>query len=351
MLPSKTVFIVGAGASKEVGMPLGTELRKTISEKLDLRFDTFSSRLEPSGDHDIYTVLSRKAGPQGNQMLNAYLDACWQIRDGIILSQSIDDYIYSRQDNPFIAECGKVAIARSILRAEKNSQLHFENNNIYNTIKFNQTTETWLHGFYLLLTQKVTKNELSNLFSNVTIISFNYDRCLEHYLVHALVEQYRIQIEDARNLVSKLKIFHPYGMVGNYFGSPHEVVEFGYAGIPKFDEIQNNIKTYTEEVGNTEGLNTIRNAIRDAEVLVFLGNAYHEINMKLLEDDSYITAGLSKRIFATNLGISESDMTVVYGQLLRICGLKNVQPRKYDDFHFADTCSNLFSQFQKSLRQ
>ena len=36
MIKSKTVFIVGAGASAEVGLPVGGQLKKVISDKLNI---------------------------------------------------------------------------------------------------------------------------------------------------------------------------------------------------------------------------------------------------------------------------------------------------------------------------
>ena len=39
MFEPKTVFILGAGASHEVGLPLGRESRKTINIKLDFYYD------------------------------------------------------------------------------------------------------------------------------------------------------------------------------------------------------------------------------------------------------------------------------------------------------------------------
>ena len=54
-LPGKMVFVVGAGASYEVGLPLGTELKKTISQNLDIRFENFSRMV--SGDSTIYEAF------------------------------------------------------------------------------------------------------------------------------------------------------------------------------------------------------------------------------------------------------------------------------------------------------
>jgi len=39
MFKSKTLFVVGAGASQEAGLPTGTELKSIIAEKLDITFD------------------------------------------------------------------------------------------------------------------------------------------------------------------------------------------------------------------------------------------------------------------------------------------------------------------------
>ena len=146
MLPSKTVFIVGAGASHEVGMPVGNKLREVISQKLDLRF-AFTNKPIGDGDLAIFQVLQNK----NSLRINDYLHACWQIRDGIILAPSVDDFINSHQHDPAIAECGKIAIARSILEAERQSKLFFERQNINDTINFKSIADSWYVGFYQLL--------------------------------------------------------------------------------------------------------------------------------------------------------------------------------------------------------
>lgn len=84
MLNSKTVFILGAGASFEVGFPLGSELRKKISTKLDISFDYHSSE-NTTGDVKIYSRIAQKYSSN----LNAFAHACWHIRDGIILSDQL----------------------------------------------------------------------------------------------------------------------------------------------------------------------------------------------------------------------------------------------------------------------
>ncbi len=59
MFKSKTTFIIGAGASKEVGMPVGTELAEIIHDKCDLRFDEFGRTIK-KGDARIFSYFQQK---------------------------------------------------------------------------------------------------------------------------------------------------------------------------------------------------------------------------------------------------------------------------------------------------
>src|SRR6266853_1701782 len=159
MLSSKTVFIVGAGASSEAGLPVGSELKGIIARKLDLRFEHFSSPIG-SGDLTIFEALRR----QYPNDINTYLGACWRVRDGIILAPSIDDFIDAHQEDETIAECGKLAIARSILEAERRSKLFYELRNIEDTVNFSSIKDTWYFGFFQLLNHRMTRGDLEGFF-------------------------------------------------------------------------------------------------------------------------------------------------------------------------------------------
>src|SRR2546428_2984262 len=117
MLRQKTVFILGAGASKEVGLPIGEELKDTIATKLEMKCGNCDDLI--GGDRHIFTALRQRYPSE----INRYLEACRQIHDGIMLSWSIDDFIDTHRHDEAIAICGKLGIARSILEAEQNSKL------------------------------------------------------------------------------------------------------------------------------------------------------------------------------------------------------------------------------------
>ena len=338
MLPSKTVFVIGAGASSEVGLPVGARLKEIIADKLDLRF---KHHQEPIGNGDlaILEVLRRTFQNQ----INPYIEACWRIRDGLALSSSIDDYIDAHQHDKLVELCGKIAIARSILEAERDSHLYFKKTHIDDSINFQAVGNTWYVGFYQLISQGVTKKHLDLLFSNVTLVIFNYDRCIEHFLAHAIAQNYHTSIHEARELVKQLVIYRPYGSVGAYFGAAADVVEFGNTTQNiKLDKIIATLRTYTEQIEDSKSLNAIREAIFEASVLVFLGNAFHPTNMKLLTVQK--NDQVHKRFYFTRKGISDNDLNVVRATLSAI------SPGLTPTFHQANECRDLFSDYRMSLR-
>ena len=57
-MDNKTVFVIGAGASKEANLPTGFELKGRIAKLLDIDFD-FHKQI--SGDYKIVSALSALA--------------------------------------------------------------------------------------------------------------------------------------------------------------------------------------------------------------------------------------------------------------------------------------------------
>jgi hypothetical protein len=54
MFKRQTLFVLGAGSSAEVGMPVGATLSRNIAGKMDIRFDGGTS----VGTGDLYTRYS-----------------------------------------------------------------------------------------------------------------------------------------------------------------------------------------------------------------------------------------------------------------------------------------------------
>jgi hypothetical protein len=57
---------------------------------------------------------------------------------------------------------------------------------------------------------------------------FNYDRCIEQYLFHALQDYYGVSPHEASAMMASLKIFRPYGKIGDLpWQSQEGAVPFG----------------------------------------------------------------------------------------------------------------------------
>jgi hypothetical protein len=63
MIRKKTVFVIGAGAGFDIGMPLGDTLSTLIASKLNIKFGLGGTKQE-SGDHEIMQALKAIASVQ-----------------------------------------------------------------------------------------------------------------------------------------------------------------------------------------------------------------------------------------------------------------------------------------------
>jgi hypothetical protein len=112
MLDRKTVFVIGAGAGFDIGMPLGDNLAGRISEAVDFYFD--SGKLTKGNAH-VAEALQRIAKPGWA----AFLPAGRMISSGIKYTRSIDNFVYSHSDKEAVKIVAKVAIVQMIIEAEK----------------------------------------------------------------------------------------------------------------------------------------------------------------------------------------------------------------------------------------
>ena len=137
----KTVFVIGAGASSEVNLPTGPQLKEKIAQLLDIRFDWNKQISGDSAITDALRELTKNSNHQ-NDELNSYLHEAQHIGDALQLALSIDNFIDQHRDNEKIALCGKLAIVKSILEVEWHSLLYFKQDRIDSTINFKRLEKT-----------------------------------------------------------------------------------------------------------------------------------------------------------------------------------------------------------------
>lgn len=273
MFRDNTVFVIGAGASAEFGLPLGHQLLTLV--KANCRFEVSGWTLI-SGVEEIYKAIVNRY-TKHDDIIAAHLEAMGEINRAIDFAGSIDEFINRHSDDPIIAEVGKLQIAYAISEAERSSHFSSISKHAETQIEWN-TSETWMHTFAQLLFDGVKNGDVETVGNNITIICFNYDRCIELFLTDAIVKAFRnVPFDQAYKIVERMNIIHPYGSLGSL---RHHT--FGHRATPQdIRAMSENIVTWSESQ-RSDITPKIQTDMSGASTVVFLGFAFAPQNMKLL---------------------------------------------------------------------
>ncbi|MCA3713503.1 MAG: hypothetical protein IM664_04755 [Phenylobacterium sp.] len=343
MSNSHTTFVIGAGASHEVGLPLGKNLKDQIAKALDIQFEYFHQK---SGDLQITNALRDylKFNGAHERELERLIRKCILIKDNMKRSSSIDEYLDAHKEDYELVICGKIAIVKAILDAEANSKLQVvEFKDKFNE---NEVNDTWFNSFFQLIRRNISKSNLDSIFDNINVITFNYDRCIEHFLVQRLSEFYDIERPEAERIVRKLRIYHPYGQVGFLPWQNNGGVRFGEKTEANLLSIASEIKTFTERMDDKENIDEIKDAISESKRLVFLGFAYHAQNLNVIKPRK---DPLTRKIYGTAFGISHIDQITIRNDLINMMTSEGNDGSDLDIQILEVTCGGFFDQFGRTL--
>jgi hypothetical protein len=316
MYKQGTVFIVGAGASSEYkNFPVGSGLREIIRKNSTIEGMHDYGRIT-KGHPIFYEHLRNK---YKEQELTNRIMALRIISEQLYMWGSIDAFIERNQDKPHVAEMGKIQIALAIATAERECKIGRGIEKLTGKLNIEAVSETWLDTFTRNLFTGVHDPE--QLGQGLTVICFNYDRCIEFFLIHAISRSYGVEYGKAHRIVSQMNIIHPYGTLGalpaGLHGDGENSVKFG----PELDYSQDpwrmigGLKTYTEQVEEGETLEEIRRSIAYSSQLIFLGFGFTQENMKLLSCADFTSTPTHKKIYATGKGISPYDVAAVTSKI------------------------------------
>lgn len=349
MFKSKTVFVVGAGASKEANLPIGKELTQKIAELVNFHIE-FNGTVK-SGNPQIYECIRQMIhADRDNWKDQKLIQSGRAVAEAMALAPSIDTFLHTHRDNREFVLMGKLGIAKAILLAESKSLLAPTHDRSV-PFSMKKLADTWYVSLAQHLFSGIQANEADKVFENVGFIVFNYDRCLEIFLTRALSVYFRIEIEEAKSIVNKIDIVHPYGSLGDYADTTHRGVVFGDDDCNLLS-VAKRILTFSESIEDENLVAKIKEMVREAETLVFLGFGFHEQNMDLLGDE---VSKLEKRtnierVYATTHGLSSSDAQVVKNQIAHL--LKGRPQRPRDDYSiltYGGECRHLFAEYWRSL--
>jgi hypothetical protein len=346
MFKSKTVFVIGAGAGVEINMPLGSELSEQIAKSLWNSGEYFAGNVNRSQIHNVFTDIARR----GRFSWRELDEAANQISEAVRVALSIDTFLDSYQHSEAHKFVGKLGIAKAILNSEQASKLA---PNLERTSPFPLTgvSGTWLVNLAQLLFTARDQRQAAGALDEVAFINFNYDRCLEVFLVRALKVYFNLDDSIARSIVQSAKIFHPYGRLGSVFHGDSDFLPFAQDR-PDLISAAERLSTFTESIADQGLLSDIQQAYGEAKTIVFLGFAFHEQNMRVLGghvDRADPKAAAS--VYATTYGVSDSDAAIIRNQIG--ISLRGRGPRHDDTYirTFAGSCSQLFAEYWRSLTQ
>ncbi|QDU25805.1 hypothetical protein ETAA8_08770 [Anatilimnocola aggregata] len=243
MFDKQTVLVLGAGASCQYGYPLGGKL---VEDLIGLHNNEFMRNelalIGKTCEHyKVFEQVLKEAMPP-----------------------SIDFFLETRPD--FI-EMGKLAIAYKIL-------VHEGPNITARGIK-----SAWYH----MLLDALGNTPAKIIANKLSIVTFNYDRSLEHFLHTAIKARFNLNDVQAAEVVASIPIVHVYGQIGLLpwqKGADDAKLPWGCAGTTGTAlKASKSIKIICEE--NTHESPTLvqsRQLLAEADTTYILGFGFHEEN-------------------------------------------------------------------------
>ncbi|MEN6575065.1 MAG: hypothetical protein ABFD90_01890 [Phycisphaerales bacterium] len=272
MIATKTVLILGAGASKPYGFPVGNELVSQIRE--------FTA---PPQSGNFCKAFQEWVGVNaGKTELALWANAADEMKSlnhelGKCRPHSIDEFLERRKD---VADVGRLAIGFLLLRAEEESANHLWSDNVEG------------HWYDYLKSRLVNPSETLAQ-DQLRIITFNYDRSLEHYLFESLKPYYSQDMteEEYTTAMKRFQFLHIYGSLGPLpWQSATGAVPYPSRGYGPILTAAKNIRVLHQGKDDIvqQNFTIAQEWLKWADRILFLGFGFHKDNVGRLALDSVL---------------------------------------------------------------
>jgi hypothetical protein len=309
MFQKKTVFVVGAGASREFGMPTGDDLKGDIVNLLSQQSAVKNG--EPYTE--FRAVLMNAVGPEWHHLQAPGFGLAAALPSFV----SIDEAIHYFGADDKAVRIGKLAIAFMLLKYERGSSAARSDRT--GLADPSRCVETWLAELLSMALSFAKRETVKDAFANIYFINFNYDRVIEQYLYAALQSIAGLPQDEAAAIVANLNVIRPYGSLGPLPVRGREGIEFGfepYQAGGKIQEIASGIRTYTEQMDDDpQARHRISQLMTEGELVIFIGFGFHQQNVALLR-----ASGRYKPVFATAYKIDEDNYSLFSQNLQNVFG-------------------------------
>jgi hypothetical protein len=310
-LDQKVVFVLGAGASCEYGLPSGKELCDRVGRYLDRDFIW-----PPTENRDLIFPLWEAIDALTMNVADRQA-AIFRVLTGLPHALSIDDFLYNHGEDPNMVTLGKLAIAAVIANAEAGSRLKGLHDRRTLVREMPGLITSWMGKLFTRLHVGVRATRVHELFDPIGVINFNYDRCFEEFMLASVQTAYSVNEQTAASVLGNLEIHHPYGKLGTlpWQLNADNSVSFGQTNA--LAAAADSIKTFTEQDHNPEVIQACRSLIERARIVVFLGFGYHKQNMALIKPS---TGGRSTMGYCTAWKAPGGDQTVFLSRVTALLG-------------------------------
>jgi hypothetical protein len=246
----RTVLVLGAGASMPYGFPSGRQLKTII----------VADALSPTNGG--VTELVNQAGYDTNKF-REFASALQHSGRG-----SVDEFLEFRAE---FLEVGKAAIAAALIPLENEARLF--------------PAEARADDLYQHLFSQMNTDRDAWSDNAISIVTFNYDRSVEHYMVIAFANAYGVTQATAGKVVAKVPIIHVYGSLGflpsiqdggrEYIANASaDNLRLAASGI---------LILHENHPSSAPALQKAKELMAVAESIYFLGFGYHRTNLQRLD--------------------------------------------------------------------
>jgi len=299
MIDTPTVLILGAGASKPYGYPLGSELKDKVIHSLDAMVENESGWVD---ELDINPFLVK--------------DFTKKFKDS--KRPSIDSFLAKQKEE--FTEIGKIAIVDAISKCEKPEIVDPKR------LKSNNTMDH-IDDWYSYLIEILYECDVDQIGRNLSIISYNYDRSLEYFFLRPLQGTFKEleSIEDCAKKIAKIPIIHMYGRLEplpwekHLYNSNNASRDYGEkCSSDDLLKISKNIKLIQEAKNNVTKYDA-DNLIKRANKIYFLGMDLYRNreNVNLLDVSLFDGKTLVATGYSLELG-ERNRITKFFGHIPKV---------------------------------
>lgn len=269
------VLILGAGASCDFGYPLGDELKIKVIQALSN--SKFQSELKNAYQYR----------PDIDDLIKAFIE------DLKITKASIDRFL-AKSEKAY-QKLGKVGIIKVIADCENDNRIF-------------QNTNSWYKVLYNLMDGHSDLDKFEG--NNLSILTFNYDRSLEHFFFSQLVDDHgNMHMDRIITNIKKIPIIHLHGRINMLPWEDNQVgYSYGRKGfVPDVFNIAEGMILPHNKNNENNVFDEAHQIIDKADIIYFLGFGYDEDNLKKLD----INLISKKRVFSTSYKIPVAKQNMI----------------------------------------